>query len=206
MALLPKALQQLIEEFRKLPGIGSKTAERLALHLLRSHRAFTKSFGESITNLKEKVKTCDTCFLPTEKNPCGICSDPRRDQHIICVVEDVPDAIAIEHTKQFHGIYHILQGRIAPLDDMGPDQLHIRELVRRVENGKKTGRVGESLEIILATNPSSEGEITAIYLQKLLKPLGVKITRIARGLPVGASLEYADDITLMRALEGRREF
>lgn len=201
--ILPKPLQKLIRSFAKLPGIGPKTAQRLAYYLLRSHRSLARELGESLQNLQENIELCRECFLIADSSLCGICSDARRDKNIICVVEHVFDAEAIERSGEFHGVYHILHGRIAPLDDTMPDDLKMKELVMRVKR-QLMGR--ENIEIILAMNPSSEGEVTAIYIQKLLKPFGskLKLTRIATGIPVGGDLEYADEVTLARALKGRQ--
>lgn len=196
--MLPKSLQKLIRTLSKLPGIGPKTAERLAYFLLRSHRSLARELGETLLHIQENIQLCRECFLIADSTLCGICSNLRRDKQIICVVEQVFDAEAIERSGEFHGVYHVLHGRIAPLDDVMPDDLKIKELVARVK------RCAGEVEIILAMNPSSEGEVTAIYIQKLLKPLGVKLTRIATGIPVGGDLEYADEVTLARALKGRQ--
>lgn len=196
--MLPKSLQKLIRTLSKLPGIGPKTAERLAYFLLRSHRSLARELGETLLHIQENIQLCRECFLIADSPLCGICSNLRRDKQIICVVEQVFDAEAIERSGEFHGVYHVLHGRIAPLDDIMPDDLKIKELVARVK------RCAGEVEIILATNPSSEGEVTAIYIQKLLKPLDVKLTRIATGIPVGGDLEYADEVTLARALKGRQ--
>lgn len=211
--MLPKSLQKLIESLSKLPGIGRKSAERLSYFLLRSHRGLAREIGESLVNLESGVALCRECFFicDTVENGvpgknlaiCGICSNPRREKYIICVVEHIFDAEAIERSAEFYGVYHILHGRIAPLDNITPEDLKIRELVARV---KRILNEGKNLEIILATNPSSEGETTALYLNKLLKPLGIKLTRIATGIPVGADLEYADDVTLARAIKGRQNY
>ncbi len=200
--MLPRSLQKLIESFAKLPGVGKKTAERYAYFLLRSHRSLANDIGESLLHIKDSIMLCSDCFMIADTTRCSICTNPRRDEKTICVVEDIFDAEAIERSGEYRGVYHILHGRIAPLDNMTPDDLKIKELVTRVRHAQ--GNEGGVLEIILATNPSSEGETTAFYLQKLLKPLGVKITRIATGIPVGADLEYADDVTIARSLEGRR--
>jgi len=199
MNILPSSVQNLIDEFSKLPGIGPKTAERLTFYLLRSADKDIQSLGKAILNLKNKVKICSSCFNIAETDPCLICADRNRDQTKICVVEEPLDVLALEKTKKFNGLYHVLGGVISPIEGIGPDDLRIKELLYRLKKGKVT-------EIILATNPSLEGEATAMYLKKLLSPLGIKITRIARGLPTGAELEYADEITLIRALEGRKEY
>jgi recombination protein RecR len=201
MSILPSSVQNLINELAKLPGIGPKTAERLTFYLLRSADNDIQSLGQAIINLKNKIKTCSVCFNLAESDPCQICADKNRDVTKICVVEKPLDVLALEKTHEYEGLYHILGGAISPIEGIGPDNLRIRELLVRVQKDK-----GKVKEIILATNPSLEGEATAMYIKKLLKPLGVKITRIARGLPTGAELEYADEITLSRALEGRKEY
>lgn len=207
--MLPKSLQKLIDAFAKLPGVGKKTAQRYAYFLLRSHRSLSKDIGESLMHLQENIALCHECFMISEAaaagaaSLCSICGNPRRDQSTICVVEHVFDAEAIERSAEYHGVYHVLHGRIAPLDNVTPDDLKIKELLMRI---KRRQEKDGSLEIILATNPSSEGETTAFYIQKLLKPLGVKLTRIATGIPVGADLEYADEVTLARALKGRQNY
>lgn len=201
--MLPKSLQKLIHAFAKLPGIGPKSAERLAYFLLRSHRGLARELGETLLHIQEHIELCRECFLMADSALCTICRDLRRDKKIICVVEQVFDAEAIERSGEFHGVYHVLHGRVAPLDDIMPDDLKIKELVARVKRELHTGK---EIEIILAMNPSSEGEVTAIYIQKLLKPLGVKLTRIATGIPVGGDVQYADEITLARALKGRQNY
>lgn len=205
--MLPKSLQTLVDQLKKLPGIGPKTAERLTFFLLRSHQSNLKQLGESILKLTEGVALCQTCFNVSEKNICKICDDETRDHTVICVVEEPTDAIAIENTHEYRGLYHVLHGKISPLDQVHIKDLKIQELVNRarktLKNGEKTSVVSE---VILAMNPDMEGEVTALYLAKLLKPLGVKVTRIASGLPVGSDLEYADQTTLKSALDGRREF
>ncbi|MFA6520979.1 MAG: recombination mediator RecR [Candidatus Gracilibacteria bacterium] len=207
--MLPKSLQKLIDSLAKLPGVGQKTAQRFAYFLLRSHRSLAKDIGESMLNLKNEIALCHECFNITDageledKSLCPICSNHRRDKNVICVVENIFDAQAIEHSGGYFGVYHILHGRISPLDSVGPDELKIKELVLRL---KRLQENGSQVEVILATNPSSEGETTAFYIQKLLKPLGVKVTRIATGIPVGADLEYADDVTLARAMKGRQDY
>jgi len=201
MNLLPRSIKNLIEELSKLPGIGPKTAERLTFYLLRSSDEDIKKLGSAILNLKHKIKICQVCFNLSENNPCNICSDQSRDKSKICVVEEPLDVLALEKTKAYNGLYHILGGVISPIEGIGPDDLRIKELLIRLKNNSN-----EIKEIILATNPSLEGEATSMYLKKLLEPLGIKITRIARGLPTGAELEYADEITLIRALEGRKDY
>ncbi|MBD3360255.1 recombination protein RecR [Candidatus Peregrinibacteria bacterium] len=196
---LPKSVRDLIEEFAKLPGIGPKSAQRLAIYLLRSPGSRLEPLGRAVLNLKENVVFCETCWNISEENPCPICSDPGRDKSVICVVEDVLDVVALEKTGDFDGVYHVLHGALSPIDRIGPDQLKLIDLFRRIEKGGLD-------EVILATNPSLEGEATSLYIQKHLKDSKVKITRIARGLPVGGDLEYADEVTLSRALAGRLEF
>jgi recombination protein RecR len=197
---LPKSVRTLIEEFSKLPGIGPKSAQRLAIHLLYAPTSRVTPLGEAVLGLKENVMFCNACWNIAESDPCRICSDSNRDQGIICVVEDVLDVVALEKTSEFKGSYHVLHGALSPIDGVGPEQLKIVELFNRIQRG------GIVREVILATNASLEGEATALYIQKHLRDLGVKITRIARGLPVGADLEYADEITLTKALQGRGEF
>jgi recombination protein RecR len=192
-------VQDLIDALRRLPGIGQKTAQRLAFYLLRTTADEAMGLADAIRVAKERVAICAECFNFSEGERCRFCSDARRDGTVICVVEEPADIIAVERTQEFRGRYHVLGGHISPMDGVGPDDLHIRELLGRI------GR-GECKEIILATNPTVEGEATAIYLANILKPLGVvRVTRIASGLPVGGDLEYADEVTLGRALEGRRE-
>lgn len=197
---LPKSVRTLIEELSKLPGIGPKSAQRLAIHLLYAPTSRVTPLGEAVLGLKENVMFCNACWNIAESDPCRICSDSNRDQGIICVVEDVLDVVALEKTSEFKGSYHVLHGALSPIDGVGPEQLKIVELFNRIQRG------GIVREVILATNASLEGEATALYIQKHLRDLGVKITRIARGLPVGADLEYADEITLTKALQGRGEF
>lgn len=196
---LPKSVQRLIEEFAKLPGIGPKSAQRLAVYLLHQPDMRIRDLGESVLGLKKGVVFCEECWNIAESNPCGICGDSERDKSVICVVEEVLDAYALEKTREFHGLYHVLHGVLSPIDSIGPDQLKMDDLFKRIEKGGVK-------EVILATNPSLEGEATALYIQKYLREYDVKITRIARGLPVGGDLEYADEVTLSRALNGRGEF
>ena len=191
-------VQDLIDALRRLPGIGAKSAQRLAFHLLRAPAEEAHALSDAIRSAKEKVSICGECFNVSEGERCKFCRDPRRDGTIICVVEEPADIVAVERTQEFRGKYHVLGGHISPIDGIGPDDLHMRELVERI--GK-----GEVKEVILATNPTVEGEATAIYLAQTLRTLGLRITRIASGLPVGGDLEYADEVTLGRALEGRRE-
>jgi recombination protein RecR len=194
----PEPLVRLIEELKKLPGIGAKSAGRLAFHILRTPRDETERLCDAVRDVKEHVTYCSVCNNITDVDPCGICSDPRRQRHIICVVEEPQNVGAIEKTREFKGLYHVLMGALSPLQGVGPDDLKIRGLLERVGAGGVE-------EVILATNPTVEGEATAIYLARLLKPLGVRVTRIATGIPVGSDLEYADEVTMGKAMEGRRE-
>ncbi|MFA5891060.1 MAG: recombination mediator RecR [Actinomycetota bacterium] len=191
-------VQDLIDAFRRLPGIGSKSAQRLAFHLLKSPAEDARALAGAIVAAKEKVTICSVCFNVSEGKQCNFCRDPKRDSSLICVVEEPGDIIAVERTQEFRGRYHVLGGHISPMDGVGPDDLRMRELVQRLGDG-------EVVEVILCTNPTVEGEATALYLARLIKPLSVRVTRIASGLPVGGDLEYADEVTLGRALEGRRE-
>ena len=191
-------LARLIEEFYKLPGIGPKSAQRLAYFILRMPAPEARSLAEAILEVKDKVTLCSTCQNVTEVDPCRICTDAARDRTIICVVEEPLDILALERTGSYHGLYHVLHGAISPMDGIGPDDLKVSELLNRL-------RSGETQELILATNPNLEGEATSMYLARLIGPLGLRITRLARGLPAGGDLEYADDVTLTRALEGRQE-
>ncbi|MDA1060674.1 MAG: recombination mediator RecR [bacterium] len=195
---LPKSIRTLIEELSKLPGIGPKSAQRMAIYLLHSPDSRLKPLGESILNLKKNVVFCGECWNVAEMDPCPLCSDERRDKSMICVVEEVLDVVALEKTGDFKGLYHVLHGALSPVDGIGPDQLKLEELFARVSPGID--------EVILATNPSLEGEATALYIQKHLQNSSARVTRIARGLPVGGDLEYADEVTLSRALKGRSEF
>ncbi len=198
MSIYSPSIEKLIEAFERLPSIGHKTAARLAFHMLNSSEEEINNFVNAITNAKKNLKYCSKCFNISDTDPCIICSNPKRDESIICVVEDVRDIIAMERTHEFNGVYHVLHGSISPMNGVGPDDIKVKELLARLTDGKVK-------EIILATNPRVEGEATAMYLSKLIKPLGIKVTRIARGIPVGGDLEYTDEITLMQALEGRRE-
>lgn len=191
-------LARLIEEFYRLPGIGPKSAQRLAYYLLRMPAADARSLAEAIVEVKDKVTLCSVCQNVTEVDPCRVCTDPGRDRSIMCVVEEPLDILALERTGSFHGLYHVLHGAISPMDGIGPDDLKVSELLDRL-------RAGETKEIILATNPNLEGEATSMYLSRLIGPLGLRVTRLARGLPAGGDLEYADDLTLTRAIEGRQE-
>lgn len=198
MSDLAPPVAALIEEFSKLPGVGVKTAQRLTFFLLRSPADQARRLAEAIMRVKESIVYCSRCFNITEADPCLICSNPNRDQEIICVVEEPLDVLALEKTGAYKGLYHVLHGALSPVEGIGPKDLRIEELIKRL-------REGRAREVILATNPNFEGEYTANYLQKELKPLPVKVTGLARGLPIGGDLEYADEGTLSRALEGRRE-
>ena len=189
---------RLIEALHRLPGIGPKSAQRLTYHLLRAPEAEARALAQAIVELKEKITLCSTCQNVTEVDPCGICAAPQRDQSTICVVEEPLDILALERTHGYRGLYHVLHGVISPVDGVGPEDLKLNELVARLRNGAVQ-------EVIMATNPNLEGEATAMYVSRLLSPLEVRVTRLARGLPMGADLEYADDLTLARALENRQE-
>jgi recombination protein RecR len=194
----PPVVERLIELLQRLPGIGPKTAQRLAFFVLKQPAPAVRELAEALLDVKARVLHCGRCFNITDADPCRICADPARDAGLLCVVEEPNDLGAMERTGEYRGRYHVLLGALSPLDGIGPDELKVRELLARVEaDGVR--------EVILATNPNVEGDATALYLSKLLRPLGVRITRIARGLPVGGDLEYADEVTLSRALEGRRE-
>lgn len=199
--MLPKSIQNLIEEFSKLPGVGPKTAARLVFYLLTKPENDISNLGEAVINLKKNIKTCTECFNIAESDICMVCGDDRRDKSMVCVVEEPLDVIALERSGGISGVYHVLGGSISPIDGIGPEQLRIYELLNRTKKGDIT-------EIILATNPSLEGEATASYIKDKISEQGIdiKITRIARGLPVGGDLEYADEITLKRSLEGRRDY
>ena len=193
-----KSMARLIEAFKRLPGIGPKTAQRLAYFIIKLPREEVESMARALLEARQKITCCSFCGNLTEKQPCEICEDSRRNREVICVVQEPRDVLAMEKMGEYRGIYHVLQGAISPIDGIGPEDLKIKELLHRV----KEHRVKE---IILATNPNVEGEATAMYISRLMKSLGVKVTRIAHGLPVGGDLEYADEVTLARALEGRRE-
>jgi len=194
-----ESVNKLIQELNKLPGIGPKSAQRLAYHLLRTPEEQTKLLAEAILSVKQKTKLCPLCFNVTESDPCHICSNAQRDHATICVVEQPQDILALEHTGVYKGLYHVLHGAISPTEGVGADDIRIKELINRLQ--------GSSIEeVILATNTNLEGEQTALYLNKVISPLGIKVTRLARGLPFGTELEYADDVTLTRAIEGRQEF
>ena len=196
--LHPEPLTRLIEEFQRLPGVGRKSAQRLAFHVLRTPREDAERLCDAVRDVKERVTYCSVCNNITDVDPCGYCRDEGRDRKVICVVEEPQNVFGIEKTRDFKGIYHVLMGAISPLQGVGPDDLKIKGLLQRVEQGGVE-------EIIVATNPNVEGEATAIYLARLLKPLGVRVTRIAMGVPVGSDLEYADEVTVHKAMEGRRD-
>ena len=198
MSLYAPSIEKLIESFEKLPSIGHKTAQRLAFYMLDLSNEEVKEFTDSIINAKTNLKFCSKCFNISDTDPCNICSNTKRDESTICVVEDVRDVLAMERTHEFKGVYHVLHGSISPMNGVGPDDIKIKELLSRIMEGNVK-------EIILATNPRVEGEATSMYISKLVKPLGVKVTRIARGIPVGGDLEYTDEMTLAKALEGRSE-
>lgn len=196
--IYPKSIASLIEHFQKFPTVGPKSAQRMAFYLLRMPKSEVEKFAQSMLDAKENTKTCEICFNLSSTSPCEICTSPQRDKSTICVVAETKDLIAIEKTNEYKGLYHVLQGLISPMDGIGADDIRIKELLNRLtdENVK---------EVILALSPSVEGEATSLYLNKLIKPFGIKISRIAFGLPVGADLEYADEITIAKAIEGRRE-
>ena len=198
MSYYSPSIEKLIESFERLPSIGHKTAVRLAFHMLDLSKEETEEFINSIINAKEKLKYCSNCYNISDTDPCPICSSPKRDNSVICVVEDVRDVMAMERTHEFKGVYHVLHGTISPMNVIGQEDIKIKELLNRIANN-------DIKEIIIATNPRVEGEATAIYLSKIIKPLGIKVTRIAHGIPVGGDLEYTDEVTLSKALEGRRE-
>ena len=199
MEYFPPALENLVEHFAKLPGIGRKTAQRLAFYVLSLPQEEADAFAQSITQAKTAIHCCPVCQNLTEgEGPCAVCASPKRDHGVICVVADPKDVVAMERSREYHGLYHVLHGVISPMNHVGPDDLHIKSLVERVAAGGVE-------EVIMATNPDTEGEATAMYIARLLKPFEVKVTRLAYGIPVGGHLEFADDATLARALEGRRE-
>jgi recombination protein RecR len=194
----PPSMSRLIEQLTRLPGIGEKTAGRLAFFILRADRQYAQALAEALLAVKDATRLCSSCFALTETDPCAICTDPERSADAICVVEEPADLLAVERVREFRGRYHVLHGALAPLDGVGPDELKIQPLLVRLRDAAVR-------EVIVATNPTAEGEATALYLAKLIKPLGVRVTRIAHGIPVGGDLEYADVMTVGRALEGRRE-
>ena len=195
---LPAALERLTEEFAKLPGIGGKTAQRLAFYVLSLPEEEAQAFSDAIVEAKRTVHTCPVCQNLTDDELCAICDDETRDRSVICVVAEPRDVIALERAREYNGVYHVLHGVISPLNHIGPDDIRIRELLARVAGGNVS-------EVIMATNPDTEGEATAMYISRMLRPMEIKVTRLAYGIPVGSQLEYADEITLLRALEGRRE-
>ena len=198
MSSYSPSIEKLIESFEKLPSIGHKTAIRLAFHMLDMSKEETEEFISSIKEAKQKLKYCSTCFNIADTDPCPICSNPKRDQSTICVVEDVRDIMAMERTHEYKGVYHVLHGTISPMNGIGPDEIKIKELLDRIKDN-------DIKEVIIATNPRVEGEATSIHISKLIKAFNIKVTRIAHGIPVGGDLEYTDEITLMKAMEGRRE-
>ena len=198
MRAFPAALERLTEQFARLPGIGMKSAQRLAFYVLSLPKEDADSFAQAIVDAKNSVRLCPVCQNLTDQELCGVCADPERDHSLICVVAEPKDVIAMERAREYHGVYHVLHGVISPLSHVGPDDLRIRELLERVAQGGVEG-------VILATNPDTEGDATAMYLSRLLKPFGVRTTRLGFGVPVGSNLEYADDATMLKALEGRRE-
>jgi recombination protein RecR len=193
-----QSVERLIGELSRLPGIGRKTAQRLTFWILKMKKQDAERLAKTILEVKEKVVRCSVCSNITETDPCHVCSDPKRDRSVICVVEEANDILALERSGAYRGLYHVLQGSLSPLDGVGPDQLRFKELVSRLKDDIK--------EVIVATNPNVEGEATAVYISRLIKPLNVKVTRIARGLPIGSDIEYADQNTLSKALQGRQEF
>ncbi len=196
MRALPDSVNHLIDGFSRFPGIGKKTAQRMAFFLLKTERQLAVSLAKSILEMKDRVHACPLCHNISETSPCGICTDPKRDETLLCVVEDATDLLSLEKTSEFRGKYHVLGGVISPLDGIGPDDLHVDSLLERL-NGVK--------EVVIATNPSAQGETTALYLAKILKPKGVKVRKLARGIPMGGDLEYTDEATIVSALEGRIE-
>ena len=198
MRYFPAALERLTEQFARLPGIGSKTAQRLAFHVLSMPDDQAAEFAAAITDAKKTIKTCPVCQNLTDREICSICDDEERDHGLICVVAEPRDVIAMDRAREFHGVYHVLHGVISPLNHMGPDDIRIKELLQRVAKGGVR-------EVIMATNPDTEGEATAMYISRLLRPMEVRVTRLAYGIPMGSQLEYADEVTLLRALEGRQD-
>jgi len=198
MSFYAAPIAKLIDELSKLPGVGNKTAQRLAFHILNMPAGEVEQLSNAIISAKRNVKYCEVCCNITDSEVCSICSSPKRDRSTICVVEEPKDVVAMEKTREYKGLYHVLNGAISPMEGIGPEEIRIKELLKRI--GEQDVK-----EIILATNPNIEGEATAMYISRLLKPMGIKVTRIAHGIPVGGDLEYADEVTLMKALEGRRE-
>ncbi|MGN0734460.1 MAG: recombination mediator RecR [Anaerovoracaceae bacterium] len=198
MKQYPKPLAKLINELSKLPGIGTKSAQRLAFHILALEDREAEQLAEAITTAKREMKYCSVCGNLTDEDPCAICSDPSRREDVICVVESPRDVMAMERIKEFNGLYHVLHGVISPMEGIGPEDINLKSLIQRLQ-------AGDVKELIIATNPNIEGEATAMYIARLIKPAGIKVTRIAHGIPVGGDLEYADEVTLLKSLEGRRE-
>lgn len=199
MRQYPKPLNRLINEFSKLPGIGGKTAQRLAFHVLSLNAPEVESLANAIRDAKQNLRYCSVCGNLTDQDPCAICSDPQRDPKVICVVESPQDVLAMERIREFNGRYHVLHGTISPVEGIGPGDINLKSLIVRLQ------KEPEVEEVIIATNPNIEGEATAMYISRLLKPSGIRVTRIAHGIPVGGDLEYADEVTLLKAMEGRRE-
>ena len=195
----PEPIARLIDAFHKLPGVGPKSAQRLAYHILRTPEQEAAALADAIMDVKHRIALCSVCMNITESDPCGYCQDERRDRSMICVVEQPLDILALDRTGGYHGLYHVLHGVLNPMDGIGPEEIHVRELIERLKSG-------DVKEVIMATNPNLEGEATSMYIQRLIGPAGVRVTRLARGLPSGADLEYTDDVTLSRALEGRQDF
>lgn len=198
MGLYPKAIERLVAELSKLPGIGEKTAQRLAFHLIDAPKEDITGLSRALLDVKEKVKLCPVCFSITDGDHCDICADASRDRSVLCVVENTRDIYAIERTREYHGLYHVLHGVISPLEGIGPQDIKARELMLRLANGTVT-------EVIMATNPTPEGEATAVYLGNLITPMGVTVTRLAKGIPIGADVEFTDEVTLIKAFEGRKQ-
>lgn len=199
MVKVAEPINQLIKKLAKFPGVGEKTAARLALYILRSSKEEAVELARSIVNVKEKIALCPICYNLTDQDPCEICKDERRDKELLCVVEEPGDLMALESSGEFRGRYHVLHGVISPLDGVTPDDIKIKELIERLKSGQVK-------EVIVATNPTTNGNTTALYLSKLIKPLNIKVTRIAQGIPIGGDIEYTDEVTLKRAMEGRRDF
>lgn len=191
-------IERLIDELKRLPGVGQKTAQRLAFHLLRAPKEEALALADAVRDAKERIRECSICNNITDTDPCLYCSSPTRNRKTICVVEEPPNILAVEKTRQYSGLYHVLGGTLSPLSGIGPEQLKIKSLIERLRNNAVE-------EIIIATNPTAEGEATAVYLSKLIKPLGIRVTRIGVGIPVGSDLEYADEVTMLKAIEGRRD-
>ena len=199
MTKVAEPINQLIKRLARFPGVGEKTASRLALYILRCSKEEAVDLAKSIINVKEKITLCSICYNLTDQNPCNICKDDKRDRKVVCIVEEPGDLMALEGSGEFRGGYHVLHGVISPLDGVNPDDIRIKELMERLKGG-------QIKEVIIATNPTTNGNATALYLSKLIKPLGVKVTRIAQGIPIGGDIEYTDEVTLRKALEGRRDF